>query len=517
VGADTLFDAQSLSAQVLAWLVTYALHSTVLIGGAWLAAVSLARLAYRAPRLRDLLPSIRDRLWKVAVVGGLVTATLQSNFEVGPWQIRLGPEISPISSVAAPVTVADPGVALLHPASSRMAGLRAEDASTVSQLAVAHAPGVTPVDEAPSTSWIGVVLFLWAIGVAFGCARWVCQWNSLLRTLDDRTPLRSGLLFDRLERLRAMAGARVRVTLSTAPSIAAPMTLGLRRAEICVPPRVESELRREEIDALLAHELAHVQRRDPAWLVVCRAIEVVFFFQPLNRLCASWLADEAEYLADDWAVTHTGERVGMASCLTEIAGWLVSADEPRLVAGMAARGTRLTLRVGRLLDEEHEPATSARGTWMTSALAPIGLSAALLVPGVTTADEAAHASEFLADRTSQLERALATLDDAAPSANALLLSIEPRAGPTTDDLDSVLSALDDEIESLRDELSTRLGGEELAGALDALEERVADLRARASSVQDELLEMTALKWNASSDAAALANELTNESTHRDIP
>jgi len=84
-------------------------------------------------------------------------------------------------------------------------------------------------------------------------------------------------------------------------------------------------------------------------------------------------------------------------------------------------------------------------------------------------------------------------------------------------LDSVLSALDDEIESLRDELSTRLGGEELAGALDALEERVADLRARASSVQDELLEMTALKWNASSDAAALANELTNESTHRDIP
>ena len=35
---------------------------------------------------------------------------------------------------------------------------------------------------------------------------------------------------------------------------------------------------------MLAHEIAHLVRRDPQWLVLARAIEMVFFFQPLNRL-----------------------------------------------------------------------------------------------------------------------------------------------------------------------------------------------------------------------------------------
>lgn len=515
MGADTFFDAQVVSARVLAWLVTYALHSTVLIGGAWCAAVVLARLACRAPRLRDLLPSIRERLWKVALVGGLITTTLQTGFEVGPWQLRFGPEISSNSRPFSPAALELP--AAETPTTAVLTSGEIKTPTHFADLRQPVVPVAEVLDSAPgsSPSWIGVVIFLWAVGVAFGCARWICQWNRLLRDLDDRTPLRSGMLFERFERLRQKAGARVRVTLSRAPSITAPMTLGLRRAEICVPPRVESELRREEIDALLAHELAHAERRDPVWIVVCRAIEVVFFFQPLNRLCAVWLADEAEYLADDWAVAQTGERVGMASCLTEIAGWMVNKDASRLVAGMAARGTRLTLRVGRLLDEEHEPATSARGTWLTGTLAPFGLSAALLVPGVTTADESVPTNELLAERTSQLERALATLDGDPSDSSSSLPSAPPAVLPVEEDLGAVLAALEGEIESLRDELATRIGSESLADGLDALAGRVADLRARTCSLDDELREMTASEWNSSSAAADLANDFTHALTNKD--
>jgi len=292
------------------------------------------------------------------------------------------------------------------------------------------------------------------------------------------------------------------------------MSFGIFHAEICVPPRVEKDLRREEIASLLAHELAHVERRDPAWLVVCRAIEVVFFFQPLNRLCARWLSDEAEYLSDDWAVMQTGERVGMASCLTEIAGWMVQSDETRLVAGMAARGTRLSLRVGRLLDEEHEPATTTRGTWMTSAFAPFGLSAALLVPGVTTEDDEARVENRLADRTTVLEMALAGLDE-RPVERLPAIALVPSAPEPDADIEDVLASLDAEISTLRGELSARTAPASMQLALDDLERRVTELRARAHSVQNALAELTTLEWNASSAASPHSKPLALDFVFKD--
>ena len=93
MGVETWIDWDAIGANVLAWLITYALHSTVLIGGAWIVAVVLARLACRVRALRDLLPAMREKLWKTALVGGLVTATAQNWFHFGPWQLRFGPEI----------------------------------------------------------------------------------------------------------------------------------------------------------------------------------------------------------------------------------------------------------------------------------------------------------------------------------------------------------------------------------------------------------------------------------------
>lgn len=490
MGVEYWPDWERLGSSVLAWLLTYALHSTVLIGGAWIIAVLLARLACRVRALRDLLPALRERLWKVALVGGVVTATAQSWFHVGPWQMRFGPEIGPNSAVVSQVSEATPWMA--------PAAAHAVEASTGAARPLSSELTPTAAAESTTTPWIGIVLALWALGVAFGLARWICQWNRLLRDLDDRTPIRSGALFEQFVSLREAAGSTAPVVLSSAPGIAAPMTLGLRRAEICVPPRVETELRSEEIASLLAHELAHVERRDPAWIVVCRSIEVVFFFQPLNRLCASWLSDEAEYLSDDWAVVHTGERVGMASCLTEIAGWMVQADESRLVAGMAARGTRLSLRVGRLLDEEHEPETAARGTWMTSALAPFGLSAALFVPGITTVDEEARVNELLTERTSNLESAL--VSPAASSVDPIVVAPGAIVTHTEQDLEDVLDLLDDEIERLDDDLDSRSGGEAIKTALEELGRRVADLRARSSIVRNQLAQLTALESNTRPDA-----------------
>src|SRR5262245_6775801 len=61
-----------------AWLLTYLIHSTLLIAAVWLIARRLERR-----------PAALDALWKTALVGGLVTATLQTAAGVSPWGGRL--------------------------------------------------------------------------------------------------------------------------------------------------------------------------------------------------------------------------------------------------------------------------------------------------------------------------------------------------------------------------------------------------------------------------------------------
>src|SRR5947199_109583 len=71
--------------RALAWLLTYLLHSTLLLGRAWLAAKPLARWSVAA----------EEAVWKLALVGALVTASLQlaAGWEpaAGRWSLAQAP------------------------------------------------------------------------------------------------------------------------------------------------------------------------------------------------------------------------------------------------------------------------------------------------------------------------------------------------------------------------------------------------------------------------------------------
>jgi beta-lactamase regulating signal transducer with metallopeptidase domain len=416
-----------------AWLVTYALHSCVFIGGAWAASIALSRLPVRD----GTLALVRERLWKLALVGGIATATVQTVFGGGPFALVVEPraahavaELSatprarasavapPVRIASEPAVAAEPGVAidpasfssalpavnrgeieisstlpLAIPAVQRSIGEEAEEMGAPQPLALALPP-----------TWISVLLATWLAGVSFGLVRWLVDWRKLVGALRGRRDIASGPAREVFVELVRRAGIGSGVRLLHAPRIAAPITIGLLRPAICIPPRAATDLQRDELEALLAHELAHALRRDPAWLCACRAIEVVLFFQPLNRLARVRLADEAEVLCDDWAVRHTRERLSLASCLTEIAGWIVGRERELAAPGMAGRGSRLEVRVHRLLEGAAHSTEIALGDssetdveeariprWMTPIACGAFGAVALFAPGVsarsTTAQE----------------------------------------------------------------------------------------------------------------------------------
>jgi biopolymer transport protein ExbD len=164
------------------------------------------------------------------------------------------------------------------------------------------------------------------------------------------------------------------VRLTSCPGIGSPVALG--SSEICLPERAGRDLSMGELEALMAHELAHLERRDSIWLTTIHVLERVLFPQPLNRVVRRRLQSDVEILCDDSAASRLGEPADLARCLARVAGWMEGSPAPALATGMAHAPSQLVARVERLLAPRREPRRGA------GALAALGMGLALTAIGL---------------------------------------------------------------------------------------------------------------------------------------
>lgn len=303
--SDALLAAAELT---LGWLVTYTLHSTLLLAGA----------ALLAGRVAGSLKG-RELLWKVALFGGVATATVQAGFGYVP----LGGEWS-------------------------VGGAFGWMAPGSHENAPWEAPASGGLPAAPA------VVVAWLVVAAVGALRVAGSHRRFCRGLHRR-PVRDPELLALLDELRGAAGFARPVRLSTSAMCPSPLALGTR--EICVPAWFAADLGALERRSVLAHELAHLARRDPAWQIASIVLARALFFQPLNALARRRLAELAEYACDDLAVERTGTPLGMLRSLAAVAERLPPAGYRSVGAvAMVQSGSTLAARVERL-------ASGGRGAW----------------------------------------------------------------------------------------------------------------------------------------------------------
>lgn len=195
-----------------------------------------------------------------------------------------------------------------------------------------------------------------------------------------------------LHDLAARAGVRRPLTLLWSDSIGIPLAIG--RSTIVVPRRAAS-LSPAEQRVLLGHELAHLIRRDPLWLLLIAIVEALLFFQPLNRLARRRLAEASEFAADELAVQMTSDGISLARCLVSVAGWNRGSGLAH-VAAMASSQSQLATRVERLLDSR------------VARRSRLGLAA---VPLLIVATAAMPAVRFTAPTLPQVEMSAPIADD----------------------------------------------------------------------------------------------------------
>ncbi len=191
--------------------------------------------------------------------------------------------------------------------------------------------------------------------------------------------LRDGPLVDMLRSLAGQWSMHVAPTLARAERIVTPKVIGLLRPTILLPASAISGLSTDELELILAHELAHVRRHDMWINLLQRLAETVLFFNPALWYLSRRVSLLREYCCDEVACSGGAEsgcepHVRYAQALlrvVELAG--VGRDQSEL-ASLAASGrspSELRRRVARLFGEPIAESVrlSRSGMLLTAALA----------------------------------------------------------------------------------------------------------------------------------------------------
>ncbi|TWU12649.1 BlaR1 peptidase M56 [Symmachiella macrocystis] len=460
------------AAPLLAFLATYLLHSTCLLTGVW-----LYFCWHRTAR-----PALRSALWKVAATASFVTAPLAL------WL----PAALPVSEVSTPA--ADHHSIAITPTLSTIElppnipietdDAVALDAATLEAFAVDIGTDIAPADDfdelvleppeivatiplpthiappintteivpspAPWDPRIVIAVSVAAVGCfLLGLTRLWGQTIWLRRRFADCRLLTEGPAAEELASLLAQQRRSKKVRLLSSGQYAEPAAFGLWRWHIVLPTRAEAELNRDELRSLLAHELAHLVRRDIWWLCMGRLLCSAFAYQPLNFWARRQWQRAAEFLCDEWAIDRTGDRFALANCLTTVAQWRIGTET--LTGSLAATGHRSTLseRVESLVDndETRHPPSKIRslclaGIVLVSMIALIlhGPTATFALPtlSVSTADEASESP------------AAALAFDPSPSIEEIAFDEPIEASPFEESTEDI--TLQAELTGLREEL-----------------------------------------------------------------
>ncbi|WP_095959363.1 M56 family metallopeptidase [Corallococcus macrosporus] len=225
----------------------------------------------------------------------------------------------------------------------------------------------------------------WCCGVLLLSARTVLAWLVTHRMARNGTqapaaPWRAAL---------AQALGRVRmsrpVRLLASARVDVPMVIGLWRPLILVPAGAITGLTAAQLEAILAHELAHIRRHDYLVNLLQSFVETLLFYHPAVWWLSQRIREEREHCADDLAVQCCGDAVLYARALARIEELrLAPSPHPALGVGDGA----LLTRVRRLLAVP-EGVTPRRSWRLASGLGSAVLAVAL---GTSQLPETAHAN-----------------------------------------------------------------------------------------------------------------------------
>jgi len=300
----------------------------------------------------DAAPALGNHLWQstlFAATAGALTLTLKKHSaqaRYGLWLVASVKFLIPFSLL----TALGGRLSWLHVSSPAPTGLpmtMMQVGRPFSLLASKQVSATLPAAASLHSSILPTLAaIVWACGCAAVLGVWFRRWRKTAAAMRAAVPLEEGREVEALRCMERVAGIRASIGARLSQAQLEPGIIGLFRPVLLWPQGISSCLEDAQLEAILAHELWHVRRRDNLTAAIHQVVTALFWFHPLLWWMGARLAEERERACDEQVLTLGSDREVYARSVLKACEFCV-ASPVSFVSGIT--GADLKSRIVRIM------------------------------------------------------------------------------------------------------------------------------------------------------------------------
>ena len=182
------------------------------------------------------------------------------------------------------------------------------------------AGGIPRVAASPITSNLAhllpaLVVALWFCGFVGVLFAWYVHWRRVAAVVQVAIPLSRGREVEALRRVEGLRGIQQPIRLLLSAASLEPGIFGIVNPVLLWPKGISARLEDIQLEAILAHEVCHVRRRDNLAAAVHMVVEAIFWFNPLVWWLGARLMEERERACDEEVLAAGSDRQSYAESI----------------------------------------------------------------------------------------------------------------------------------------------------------------------------------------------------------
>jgi beta-lactamase regulating signal transducer with metallopeptidase domain len=256
-----------------------------------------------------------------------------------------------------------------------------EGAGNSKEVLIWESPAIVLSHWQLFTSWLdenhALIVNFWLLGFLFFLFRLGAGIWQLHRLRTRYTNYLAPEWMEKFHALQARLGLGETIQLLESARIQTPLALGWLKPVVLLPVGLVNRLSVPEVEAVLAHELAHIARKDWVFNLMQVLVESLFYYHPAIWWISGMIRRERENCCDDAALAATGNPLAFAKALVQVQE--MATPVPVVALGLTGVKRRPLLeRVKRILNQPTQPHHQA----MEKITATIILLALLALVGI---------------------------------------------------------------------------------------------------------------------------------------
>jgi bla regulator protein BlaR1 len=313
---------------------------------------------YSSEMWAAIAPAMGNHLWQstlFAVIAGLLTLVLRKNHARARYWLWLAASLKFLIPFSLLVSVGR-SLGWSHGSTNASSGLYFAMEEMSQPFTQSATPAVSQVSAVPASQFLANLTHLlpvilaaaWLCGFIAVVIVWCARWRRMSVAMRAAVPLREGREVRALRRVERTAGIRKRIDLFLSRASLEPGIFGIARPVLVWPEGISERLEDTHVEAILAHEVWHVRRRDNLAAAVHMFVEAIFWFHPLVWWLGARLVEERECACDEEVLELGSNRQAYAESILKICEFCIGSP---LACVSGVTGADLKKRIVHIMTE----------------------------------------------------------------------------------------------------------------------------------------------------------------------